>query len=223
MALFPLTSVVELVGCWMLGERVLEIAYEGDDSAELRRIVCRAVYEAEGRVYLDAYCLKARENRNFRRDRIQWVSDVARGVGGDDLADLLPVQATRGFAPGFNAARDAAKGAVDLLRWTLQVERLERSDLESAVRTILRGAEAPDFNDVERAACRRVSGLADVTAAACAVADYSGGDLLEVLEFCLGKVASWPAGSEVLGVLEQGVRLAGLPVEFYETAPPTTA
>lgn len=207
----------------MQGERVLEIAYEGDESAELRRIVCREVYEAEGRVYLDAYCLKARENRNFRRDRIQWVSDVAGGIGGDDLADLLPIQAVRGFAPGFNAARDAAKGAVDLLRWTLQVERLDRSDLEGAVRTILLGAQTPDFNDVERAACRRVSGLADVTAAACAVMDYSGGDLLEVLEFCLGKVASWPAGSEVLGVLEQGVRLAGLPVEFYETAPPTTA
>lgn len=207
----------------MQGERVLEIAYEGDESAELRRIVCREVYEAEGRVYLDAYCLKARENRNFRRDRIQWVSDVAGGIGGDDLAGLLPIQAVRGFAPGFNAARDAAKGAVDLLRWTLQVERLDRSDLEGAVRTILLGAQTPDFNDVERAACRRVSGLADVTAAACAVMDYSGGDLLEVLEFCLGKVASWPAGSEVLGVLEQGVRLAGLPVEFYETAPPTTA
>jgi len=200
----------------MSSERVLHILYQdGSGGVEPRRIVCREVYEAEGRVYLDAFCFNARDDRNFRRDRVQFVIDEETGEEFDFVEEVLPITSRRAFAPGRNAAREAAVGAVRLLRWCLQSEGLRRDDLEAAVSVVLAGAQKSDFDQVEAAASGSVTGLADITKAAVAVANMSDDDLLSVLQFCVERAGvRRNLGERELKLLQRAARLAGLPVEI---------
>lgn len=200
----------------MTSERVLHILYQdGSGEVEPRRIVCREVYEAEGRVYLDAFCFNAGDDRNFRRDRVQFVLDEETGQEFDCVEDALPITSRRAFAPGRNAAMEAAIGAVWLLRWCLQDEALNRDDLEAAVTVVLAGAQGLDFDQVEAASLGPVTGLADITKAAVAVANMSDDDLLSVLQFCLERAGRRRClGERELSLLQRAARLAGLPVEI---------
>lgn len=208
----------------MQGERLIRIAYiDGDGIESDRRVICRDVYSAEGRVYLDAVCLARGEVRNFRLDRIRRVSDEAgRSLG--EPGSAFAVAGERPFAPGRNAGREAAVGVAALVMWAMQRPDLSKAWLDAAVRVVLRGATAEQVAQIGIDVGRGAGGLGELAGAAVKVARCGSDALLAAVELCVAAArAGGGADMQAMKTLERAVNIAGLPVEIYETAPPTTA
>lgn len=202
---------------------ILQIEYEDRYGApSTRRIICREVYEAEGNTYVDAFCLTAGDNRNYRRDRILSVADEATGNVTQNIEAILPATAIRPFAPGANAGREAFVGAIGLCLWAGATHTMDSAQV-AAIHRLLFDTDDPTAIPLGQSVKRPVV-LADLAKAARDVAEHDQGCLFDVVNEC---AALWndlaTKSYDEMMLLQAAVRLAGVPIEFYDTAPPTTA